>query len=302
MFKVIALGGACFAFALTTSSADAVALDTRPNLLQILVDDLGYEGLGCFGGLDFSTPNIDRMAAEGVRFSRTYASGVCTPSRVSLPTGLYSTRHRHTGVLPDLVNIVSYMDQLVNRILGAIKDLGIRERTYVVFTADNGTEERFYHNPKAGRRDELAHTRHAEAGNVNGGKHSVIDAETHAPMIWWGPESIPKGAVCNNLVDVVELFPTFCELAGVRLPDQATRDGVSIAAQIHGAPGPPHGYTHSADGEEAAAFDGQWGLKKSGQLIDARALPQETIVVGGDLDSSKARERLLQIMRLLESN
>ncbi|MCA9267407.1 MAG: sulfatase-like hydrolase/transferase, partial [Planctomycetales bacterium] len=81
-------------------AAEPQAGPSRPNILLIYIDDLGYEGLNCFGGLDFSTPNLDRMAAQGVRFSRAYASGVCTPSRVSMHTGLYASRHRQVSVLP----------------------------------------------------------------------------------------------------------------------------------------------------------------------------------------------------------
>jgi arylsulfatase A-like enzyme len=72
----------------------------RPNILLIYADDIGYEALNCYGGLDFKTPRLNAMAKDGLRFSRAYTSPVCTPSRVSLHTSLYTTRHRHTGVLP----------------------------------------------------------------------------------------------------------------------------------------------------------------------------------------------------------
>jgi arylsulfatase A-like enzyme len=62
----------------------ASAVAAQPNILLIYADDIGYEALNCFGGLDFKTPRLNRMAEEGVRFSRAYASPVCTPSRVSL--------------------------------------------------------------------------------------------------------------------------------------------------------------------------------------------------------------------------
>ena len=62
--------------------------DERPNLLLILVDDLGYSDLGCFGG-EIGTPNIDRLAANGLRFTQCYNSARCCPSRASLMSGLY---------------------------------------------------------------------------------------------------------------------------------------------------------------------------------------------------------------------
>lgn len=74
--------------------------DKRPNILLIFADDIGYEALNSYGGLDFKTPSLNKMAEQGLRFSRAYTSPVCTPSRVSLHTGLYVTRHGHSEVLP----------------------------------------------------------------------------------------------------------------------------------------------------------------------------------------------------------
>ncbi|MCH5375195.1 MAG: arylsulfatase [Planctomycetes bacterium] len=68
----------------------AVAAD-RPNIIYIMADDLGYGDLGCYGQQHFATPNIDRMAAEGLRFTQHYAGDtVCAPSRCALMTGLHT--------------------------------------------------------------------------------------------------------------------------------------------------------------------------------------------------------------------
>lgn len=64
------------------------AKDKRPNILVILADDLGYSDLGCYGS-EIQTPNLDRLASEGLRFSRFYNAGRSCPSRASLLTGLY---------------------------------------------------------------------------------------------------------------------------------------------------------------------------------------------------------------------
>ena len=59
----------------------------RPNILVILCDDMGYSDLGCYGG-EISTPNLDAMAAGGLRFERSYAGNpVCSPTRAALLTG-----------------------------------------------------------------------------------------------------------------------------------------------------------------------------------------------------------------------
>ncbi len=68
----------------------------RPNLIWIMADDLGYGDLGCYGQKVISTPHLDRMATEGMRFTRFYAGAtVCAPSRSVLMTGLH---HGHTRV------------------------------------------------------------------------------------------------------------------------------------------------------------------------------------------------------------
>ena len=71
---------------------------SKPNILFILADDLGYGDLGCYGQQMIQTPNIDRLAAQGMRFSQAYAgSTVCAPSRCSLMTGLHIGHARTRG-------------------------------------------------------------------------------------------------------------------------------------------------------------------------------------------------------------
>ena len=63
----------------------------KPNIIFILADDLGYGDLGCYGQTKIKTPNLDKLAAEGMRFTNFYAgSTVCAPSRCALMTGLHT--------------------------------------------------------------------------------------------------------------------------------------------------------------------------------------------------------------------
>jgi len=62
---------------------------SRPNIILILADDMGYSDLGCFGS-EISTPNLDGLAAKGMRMSQWYNNPRCCPSRAAIMTGLYS--------------------------------------------------------------------------------------------------------------------------------------------------------------------------------------------------------------------
>lgn len=85
-------------------AADATAAKppaNKPNIVLILTDDSGFGDFGCNGATRVKTPNIDRIAAQGTRFTRAYCpSATCTPTRYSLLTGEYPWRKRGTGILP----------------------------------------------------------------------------------------------------------------------------------------------------------------------------------------------------------
>ncbi len=73
----------------------------RPNIICIMADDLGYGDLSCYGASEIKTPNIDKLAAEGRRFTSGYCSAsTCTPTRFSFLTGVFAFRQKGTGVAP----------------------------------------------------------------------------------------------------------------------------------------------------------------------------------------------------------
>lgn len=79
----------------------AAAAAERPNLILIMADDFGYECLTANGGESYQTPNLDRLAAEGVRFSNCHSQPLCTPTRVQIMTGLHNVRnYLRFGTLP----------------------------------------------------------------------------------------------------------------------------------------------------------------------------------------------------------
>ena len=123
----------------------------KPNILFILADDLGYADLSCYGRWDFTTPNIDRIAAAGMRFTQAYAnSAVCTASRVALITGRYQYRlavgleeplsnriPRKLGLppdhptLPSILKKAGYRSALIGKWhLGSLPDFGPLQSGY----------------------------------------------------------------------------------------------------------------------------------------------------------------------------
>ncbi len=81
----------------------AIAADNgkKPNIVIIYFDDLGYGDISCYGAMGLKTPNIDKLANEGVRFTNGYAtSATCTPSRYGLLTGVYPWRNKEAKILP----------------------------------------------------------------------------------------------------------------------------------------------------------------------------------------------------------
>ena len=79
------------------------ATQALPNVVLIVADDLGWSDLPAYGNSRHVTPNIDRLAGAGARFTNYYAYPVCTPSRVALMTGQNPARLRKTAVIPDSV-------------------------------------------------------------------------------------------------------------------------------------------------------------------------------------------------------
>jgi len=89
----------CFAFLLTSSYVHAE--DNPPNIILIMADDIGVEGIGCYGCTEYATPHIDALAAGGLRFAHAHAQPLCTNTRLQLMTGLHNNRNwMYFGILP----------------------------------------------------------------------------------------------------------------------------------------------------------------------------------------------------------
>ena len=99
------------------------------------------------------------------------------------------------------------------------------------------------------------------------------------PLLVRWPRRVPAGAVADDLVDMADLFPTICELAGVAVPATLEIDGISFATRLCDGTPSRRQWVTGGIGGKVSLFDGQWRLNlKSRQVIDARDLPREVVI------------------------
>jgi arylsulfatase A-like enzyme len=112
----------------------------KPNIIIIYADDLGYGDVSCYGMKKIKTPNIDRLAKQGVRFSNAYAtSATCTPSRFGILTGKYPWRQRNTGIAPGDASLIIPTDH--RTLPGMLKDAGYQTAVIGKWHLGLGTKE-----------------------------------------------------------------------------------------------------------------------------------------------------------------
>jgi arylsulfatase A len=376
----------------------AVVAQQRPNIILIMADDVGYECFGCYGSKQYQTPQIDRLARQGIRFNHCYSQPLCTPSRVKLMTGLsnvrnysafsilnrdqrtigqyfkeagyqtmiagkwqllgsehYSAQFRGKGSRPEKMgfdesclwqvdklgsrywepllyingknrqfnkdqygptlataaitqfmqaqrekpffvyypmiqvhspflptpdsksrtsknqqknfeDMVSYLDKLVGRIASKAEQLGIAQRTLILFVGDNGTHKRI--------KSQL------QGQTIVGGKGKTTDAGTRVPFVAYWPGVIKAGQVSEDLVDFSDFLPTTLEAIQATVP--AGLDGQSFLPQLLGKPGKPRQWMHCyycprPEKIKPVRFvrDQRWKLYGSGQFFDVSSDPLE---------------------------
>lgn len=349
----------CILAALTAAGLSitaATAASDRPNIVVMMADDIGFENLSCYGSKIYKTPNLDKLAASGIRFNHAHSQPICTPSRVQIMSGIYNNRnYLKFGLLdpdivtfgnvlqdagyktciagkwqlkggfegprkfgfdnyclwqltrrpsrypnpgleidgverdfkkgefgPDLVTdyinsfmeenkdgpflvyypmiaphwpfvptpdhpdwdpemwrdakgepggyhdqkywdaMVRYTDKMAGKVVDKLDELGIRDNTMVIWTADNGTY--------TGIASEF------DGREYKGGKGSPKDNGTHVGFMASWPGTIKADQVSDALVDLSDIFPTLTDLAAAKVPEEIKLDGVSLAPLFHGEP------------------------------------------------------------------
>jgi arylsulfatase A len=95
---------------------------SRPNIVLILIDDLGWKDLACTGSRYYQTPHIDQLASEGVLFTRAYAAApICSPSRGALYSGQYPARSKFTAVIRPYVEPDADLHEMSKPVQGNVQ-------------------------------------------------------------------------------------------------------------------------------------------------------------------------------------
>jgi arylsulfatase A len=188
-------------------------------------------------------------------------------------------------------DMVEQMDAIVGRIVAHLEELGVRERTLVIFVSDNGTGRGI-----TSRRGEE---------EVRGGKGRSTDAGIHVPLIAAWPGHTPRATLCEDLVDLSDFLPTLAATMGIELPTDRILDGRSFLPQLLGRPGDPREtitiYSNPRPDQPGRnprvrlARDRRFKLYDDGRLFDCEADPDEESPLSEsalDPASRAARERL----------
>ncbi|SMP58739.1 Arylsulfatase A [Neorhodopirellula lusitana] len=379
-------------FSMLAISANLFADTSKPNFVVIFADDLGYGDLGCFGSEQIKTPNIDKMAAEGTRFTNFYAQTVCGPSRAALMTGCYPLRvaivknrvevhphlhsdeitiaevlkdvgyvsiaigkwdlagHSQTDYSPNLLpthqgfntffgtptsndrivnlirdevvvepkadmsqltrrytdeaigfiqqnketpffvylahsmphvelavskpfqgksagglygDVVEEIDWNVGRILQTLKEEGLDDNTYVIFTSDNGP---WYFGRSKGHQKKFGKDAIGHGGSglpLRGAKTTTWEGGLRVPCIVRAPGRVPADVECTEVASTMDLLPTFANLAGGQTPTDRVIDGHDISKLLHGTTGqtsPTEAYFFYRRTRLEAVRVGKWKL------------------------------------------
>jgi len=189
----------------------------------------------------------------------------------------------------------AYLDKTVGKLVAELDKLGLRERTLIIFSNDNGTS-RVGYTPE---HDPQKTTGKIGGRAMHGQKGSLLDGGSRVPLVanWKG--TMPAGRVLSDLVDFSDLLPTFAELAGAPLPKNVTLDGRSFAPQLRGEKGNPRDWIFVQLGSGWYARNDGWKLNQNGELFsmkDAPFIEAPVSVDSADPQAQTARKLLQSVL------
>ena len=233
--------------------------------------------------IDFITRNKDRP------FAAYYPMALChemsddfKPVPPPGPDGKYRS----------FAEMVADMDRAVGRIVSALERLGLREKTVLLFTTDNGSPSKYltHVENRDGKLRRLHQPVISRVGDreVRGGKGQLTDAGTRVPLVANWPGTTPAGRTCDASIEFSDFLPTLAELAGASLQEDVPIDGRSFAPQLKGQPANPRAWVYCEHRGRRWVRSAGWKLYGDNRLFDMRHDPDERKPVPVESQSPEA--------------
>ena len=262
------------ALACATTPRAPVERPTRPSILILLADDLGARDPGVYGSAFYETPNVDRLAEEGMRFTQAYAAGsVCSPTRASIQTGKYPARtgitdflpgHRPTGTGLEVLEPMSHLDATEVTLADALASGGYQTfygGKWHLGRAANAPEQHGYETVPRESGSGAERSRAVVAGAVDFLKQRDPSKPFFAFLSLYEPHT-----PIERYGEHIEHFEEKARTLGGSPPPIQEHDGLTRARQ-----------DDPAYASEVAGLDDQIGLVLD--TLDALDLARDTIVV-----------------------
>ena len=239
--------------------------------------------------VDFMRENRDKpfFAFYSMALAHDVTDDTGTPPPLG-PQGHYDSYKR----------MVENMDERVGRLVDAVDELGIRDRTLFLFTADNGTPKSYYFTAEGGKMFKQPIELAWRGQLVKGGKGELSDGGTRVPLVANWPGRLAPGQVVDDLVDFSDWFPTFVDLAGGDIP--AGLDGISLADRLRGGGASTRQWAFAERDSMRWARTQRWKLYDDGRLYDmgeGRAEAAPVTISGASTEALQARTDLEAALR-----
>ena len=197
--------------------------------------------------------------------------------------------------------MVEAMDQRVGRLVEALDRLGLREKTLIFFTTDNGTPKRSIITARDGKLVREPVSSRLGERIIPGGKGDLTDAGTRVPTIanWKG--TLPQGESTDAMLDFSDLLPTLADLGGAEIPPDQTLDGTSFAPLLRAEPGEGRDWVFAEHRGRSWVRTRDWKLYRDGRFFHMADDPDETQAIPSDREPA-ARGRLQTALDTLFEN
>lgn len=197
--------------------------------------------------------------------------------------------------------MVEKMDARVGRLVQAVKDLGLSERTLILFSGDNGTPTRYIHTAREGKLIRKPVVSMQNGKEVPGGKGSLTNAGTNVPLIAFWPGTIEPGQVVDDLVDFSDFLPTFAELANIAIAEDMPLDGQSFACRFEQDKPAPREWAYAAGrGNKYFVRTADWKLYSDGRLFHVAADEREKQPLRDPEEGSEAAKVRTKLQMVME--